>query len=110
MSELDALKKKRMLELQQQAAYQQDAQAEQEQQIQEQLAQLEAMVRPLLTPEALQRYGNIKIAHPELTVSVLVALGRFAQSGKIKRVDDNMLKTILIELQKTKREIKIKHK
>jgi len=106
MSELDELRKKRALELQRMNEQQDEEQIR----LQQQLNQLEAMVRPHLSPEALQRYGNLKIAHSETAATVIVALAQFIQAGKIDRVDDTTLKALLIRLQGQKKDIKIRHR
>ena len=106
MNELDELKKKRMEELQKQALQEQDERAQFEQQV----AQLEAVVKSLFTKEALSRYGNLKAAHPEKAVQLLVAVAQMVQSGKIKKIDDNELKQMLMKLQSKVKQIKITRK
>ena len=108
MSELDAIRKKKLEELQrlQQERFQQ--QAQEEMQVQQQIAQLEAIVRQALTKDALVRYGNIKAAHPEKAVQILVILAQAIQSGHIQKIDDNTFKEILRKITPKQRDIKIK--
>ena len=68
------------------------------------MAQLEGMVKPLLTKEALERYGTIKTAFPEKAIQVLVVIAQLAQSGRISTVDDALLKKLLIQLTPQQRE------
>ena len=39
--------------------------------LQEQIAQLENVVKQYLTKEALQRYGNLKVAHPQKAMEII---------------------------------------
>ena len=81
---------------------------QQEIELQQQIQQLEALVKQYLTKEAIQRYGNIKAAHPETAVQLIAIIAQAIQSGQIKeKIDDETLKDILINLQKPKREFKI---
>lgn len=109
MDELDELKKRRLMELQKQ---QEDAlrqQAQEDQQMQAQVDQLEAAVRQFLSKEALQRYGNLKAAHPEKAIQLLVILGQAIQQGQIKeKISDEQLKNLLARLQPEKKEFKIR--
>jgi programmed cell death protein 5 len=103
MSELDEIRKRKIAQLQKQ----QQAAASEEQKLASQVAQLEGMVKPLLTKEALTRYGTIKTAFPEKAMQVLVVIAQLAQAGRIKSVDDGMLKKLLIQLTPKQRETKI---
>jgi|TARA_Y100000031_G_C8129697_1_gene342279 DNA-binding TFAR19-related protein (PDSD5 family) len=74
----------------------------------EQIQQLENIVRQKLTKEALQRYGNIKAAHPEKTLQLLVILGQMIQGEQIDMIDDNKLKEILQHMTQQKKDFNIK--
>jgi programmed cell death protein 5 len=106
MDELEELKKKRMQELKSQA----ERQAQEQAQLQQQIGQLEAIVKTTFTKEALQRYGNLKAAHPEKAVQLLALVGQMIQSGKIKKISDDELKKMLIMLEPKKKQIKITRK
>lgn len=58
--------------------------------LRQQILQLEQLVRPLLTRDALERLGNVKIAHPEMYVHALTIIGQYGKS-----VDDGQLREIL---------------
>lgn len=107
MSELDELRQKRFEQLKRL----QDTQAQQEnqqEQLVNQITQLEELVRQHLTKEALSRYGNLKVAHPEKAIQVLVVLGKGIQSRKLKTIDDEMLKSVLQKMAPEKKEFKMR--
>jgi programmed cell death protein 5 len=105
--ELEELKKKRMLEMQQQ----QMEQAQLEAQKQELEAQKQAILRQILTPEARERLNRIKIVKPELADAVEIQLIQLAQAGRLGNVlTDEQLKTILRRLTDKQRDIKITRK
>jgi len=101
MTDLEELKRKKLEEFQKQQSNPEEIQ------IQQQIAQLEILVRGVLTKKALERYGNLKTAHPELAVQLLVLLSQAIQSGQIKTVDDDALKNLLMRLQPKKHKFKI---
>ncbi len=68
-----------------------------------QLAQCEAIIRPHLTKEAMQRYGNVKAAHAHLAHRLAVLLAHAIQAGQVKaEIDDASLKSILTELSRSR--------
>ena len=82
---------------------------EEQMQFQQQVQQLEMVVKQKLTKQALERFGNIKSAHPEKAIQLLAVLGQAIQSGQIKdQIDDEQLKEILIKLTPEKKEFNIK--
>ena len=81
---------------------------DEEAQLRQQLQQLEIMVKQRMTKQALERFGNIKSAHPEKAIQVLAVLGQLIQTGKIEEIDDDQLKDILMRLTPEKKEFKIK--
>lgn len=101
MNELDQIKQRKLQELQQK-------QMQDEAKIQQQLIQVEEIVKAKLTKEAIERYGNIKAAHPDKAVQLLAFLGQLIQTGKLNEtITDEKLKIILNKLTPQKREIKI---
>ena len=109
--ELDELRKKKLEQLRQQQQDSISQQAQEEAQLQQQINQLEILVKQHLTKEALTRYGNLKAAHPEKAVQLLVVLGQAAQSGQLSgKVDDSQLKELLKRLTPEKKDFKIKRK
>jgi DNA-binding TFAR19-related protein (PDSD5 family) len=78
--------------------------------MQQQIAQLETIVKTLFTKRALQRYGNLRAAHPEKAVQLLAAVGQMMQSGKARKITDYDLKKILVMISPKTKEIKITRK
>ncbi len=73
-----------------------------------QMKQIEESAKKYLTREALLRFGTLRIAHPEKAMQVAFAISQMAQSGLNRKVDDAMLKEILMHLQAERKETKIK--
>jgi programmed cell death protein 5 len=105
--EIEEIKRRKLVELQQQAAVQdqhEDAREQFEQQRQ-------AVLRQILTTEARERMARLKIARPEFAESVENQLIMLAQSGQLGGViDDKALVQILEKLTPEKREITIKRR
>lgn len=105
MDELEEIKKRKLMELQRG----QGDQLQEQQQLQSQVEQLDVMVKQFLSKEALQRYGNLKAAHADKAVQLLVVLGQSIQQGQIKeKISDENLKELLKQLQPEKKDFKIK--
>ena len=104
--ELESLRKKRLQELQQQAALQEDLKEEQQKHIEE---QKKLVLRSILTNDARQRLGRIKIVRPDVAEAIENQLIMFAQSGQIKnQIDDKQLLMLLKKIIPKKHDIKIK--
>lgn len=105
--ELEALRKKKLEELQ---LRQQQQMAEEAQQAQME-AQKQSILRQILTPEARERLGRIQLAYPEVAENVSNQLILLAQSGRVQSViDDTTLRQILRKILPKKREIKIERR
>jgi programmed cell death protein 5 len=105
MDELEALRKKKLAELQ--------AYAEAEQANKVQLEQTESQIKQILTqiltPEARSRLTTIKMAKPEFGSQVELLLIQLAQSGQIKsKINDAQLKALLAKVSKPKKDFKIR--
>ncbi len=73
---------------------------------QQQVDLLETAIKQRLTREAVERYSNLKAAHPEKAIQLLTVLAQIAeQHGQIS---DDMLKEILMQMSPEKRETKIR--
>jgi len=104
MDELAQLRQRRMAQLQQE----QNAAMNEEAMLEQQIEQIETVVKQRMTKEALERYGNIKSAHPEKTLTLLAIIAKGLENGQIKTIDDKLLKFILLKIQDGKKEFKIK--
>ena len=105
--ELEAIRRRKLMELQQY----QDQAAAQQQMREQQMAQRQTILRQILTPEARERLGRIELAYPELADSIENQLIALAQSGRVQRaIDDMTLKQILERVMPKKREIKIERR
>ncbi|NOZ80148.1 MAG: hypothetical protein GXP63_00625 [DPANN group archaeon] len=106
MDELEALRQKKLAEMQQQAEMQSQAQQEASQ-LQAQIEQLEQLARTVLSPEAMQRYAALKLAHPETAVQSLLVIAQLVQAKRLKHLDDAGFKDILRTLGTSKKDITI---
>lgn len=105
--ELEAIRQRRMAELQQQA----QSQVSQQEQAQRMEAQKQGVLRQILTPEARDRLANIRLANPQMAESVEMQLIQLAQSGRLRGViDDTMLRNILAQIAPQRREITIERR
>lgn len=105
--ELEALRQRRMEEIQNQ----QTNQSAQEEQAKQFEMQKQSILRQILTPEARDRLANIKLASPEHANMVEMQLIQLAQSGRLQGViTDAMLKEILQKIMPQQREIKIERR
>jgi len=103
--ELGALRKKRMLELQQRMVDEQK-QVTAQQQLE---GQKQALLRRILTPEARSRLTNLNMVKPEFTQQLELQLIQLAQQGRINiPITDEQLKELLVKLQSGKRDYKIR--
>jgi programmed cell death protein 5 len=102
--ELDEIRRRRMLEMQQRVNHeQQRAQAQQQLE-----AQKQAILRRILTQEARQRLTNLKMVKPDFANTLELQLIQLVQSGKVQTpITDEQLREILVRLQGQRREIKI---
>jgi programmed cell death protein 5 len=109
--ELENLKKKRLQELQQQAAFQESMEEEQEHQKKEFEEQKKQILRSIMTTEARERLGRIKVARPEIAESIENQLILLAQGGQLKnKINDEQLRMLLAKLIPKKRDITIKRR
>jgi len=106
--ELEQLRKKKLAEIQRQQheqAGQQAAAEEQRRQIED---QRQSILRSVLTSQARERLGTVKIAYPDVAKLVEDQLISLASSGRLdKKIDEDDLRAILRKLAPRRREINI---
>jgi programmed cell death protein 5 len=111
-SELNELRRRRLRELQEMqyaaSANNPAAYAAQQAEADRREAERSEALRRILTPEARERLGRIRLAKPEIAQSVEQQLLSLAASGRLARaVDDTMLRSLLERIMPEKREIRI---
>src|SRR5205809_5223460 len=103
--ELEALRRRRLAEMQR-AAVDDQRRTQAQQQVER---QKQTIIRRILTPEARQRLTNIRMVKPEFAEELEMQLIQLAQSGRLQsQVTDEQLKKTLVQLQGQKKEIKIR--
>jgi programmed cell death protein 5 len=103
--ELEALRKRRMLELQQRM-FEEQKQVQAQQQLE---GQKQALLRRILTPEARRRLTNLNMVKPEFTQQLELQLIQLAQQGRVNLpITDKQLKELLVKLQAGKRDYTIR--
>lgn len=108
--DLENLKKRRLQELQQQMAMQ-GALEEQEAQKEEMDDQKKSIMRAILTPQARERLGRIRVARPDVTEAIENQLIMLAQSGRLKsKINDEQLVMLLSKIIPKKKDISIKRR
>jgi programmed cell death protein 5 len=108
--DIEEIRKRKLMELQKRYLEQQKAQEEAIRQEMELQAQLDAIMRKILTPEARERLGRVKLVKPELARQVELVLVQLYQAGQIREpIDDDKLKKILAQIDaRTRREFRIR--
>jgi len=107
--EVEDIRKKKMLELQQQINSQSSLEEESRKKRFDE--QKKAVLRQILTTEARERLGRIKVARPDVAENIENQLIMFAQSGQLKnKINDEQLRELLSKIIPKKRDIKIKRR
>jgi len=69
----------------------------------QQLQFLEKTAKQKMSRETISRYGNLKIAHPEIAIKVITAIAQAVQAGQIREIiTDDQFKMLLKEMQQKK--------
>lgn len=109
--ELEQLKKKRLQQLQQQAHFEEGMQEHQNDQQAEFEKQKKAILCAILTTEARERLGRVKIARPEIAENLEQQLIMLVQSGRLKtKINDQQLQGLLKQVIPKKRDITIRRR
>jgi programmed cell death protein 5 len=108
--ELEKLRKKKLQEMQDQTLLEENIE-EQDAQIKQFEEQKKLILRSILTTDARERLGRIKIARPKIAESIENQLIIAAQSGQLKnKINDEQLRILLSNAIPKKRDIKIKRR
>ncbi len=108
MTDIEEIRRKKMLELQQRAQ-QQATEAEREEQLRQQFEiQKKQILMRILTPEARSRLANLRLTRPQFVEQIELQLIQLAQAGQIRsKITDEQLKELLKRISSKKRKIKI---
>lgn len=110
-AELEELRRRRLAALQAQAGgggIDPGMVAAQQAEIERRNAEQHEVLRRLLTPEARERLGRIRLAKPEIAQAVEQQIIALAASRRLARqIDDDTLRQILERVMPEKREIRI---
>ena len=105
--ELEEIRRRKLAEIQQQQEHQEQAMRQADMVD----AQRQQILRGILTPEARECLGRLKIAYPDIASQVEDRIIMLAQSGRLNSmIDDATLKEILSLIAPSKREITIQRK
>lgn len=106
--ELAQIRKKRLQELEAQQQLSAEQTEAQEEKLKELEEQKKMILRQILTIEARERLGRIRLAKPEFVANVEQQLIMLAQTGQIQsQITDEQLQQLLIRLAPKPKEIKI---
>lgn len=110
-AELEELRRRRIAALQSQLGSPQldpNLLAAQQAEVDRRSSEQREALRRILTPEARERLGRIRLAKPDVAQAVEQQILSLAVSGRLRRqIDDETLRQILERLMPEKREIKI---
>jgi len=108
MDDIEAIRKKKLQNLQQQAANQEEFQDAQQQEFDD---QKKTIMRAILTDDARERLGRIRAARPEMAENLENQLIMLAQSGRlINIINDEQLRELLSKILPKKRDITIRRR
>jgi programmed cell death protein 5 len=109
MDDIEAIRKKKLRNLQQQQTFsQEDFEEAQQKEFED---QKKLILRAILTDDARERLGRIKTARPEMAENLENQLVMLAQSGRLKnKINDEQLRELLSKILPKKRDITIRRR
>ena len=84
-----------------------DLQRNEEMEFAKQLLELEMIVKARMSREAVERYGNIKAAHPKKAAECLIFIGQLIQKQNVAQITDDDFKGLLRKMEAPQRQFKI---
>ena len=106
--DLEEIKRQKLEELKKEVENQQ---LQEQLQVQQQVEQLESLAKPMMSPEAISRYCNLKSVHTEKAIQSIIIITQLAQQGKLSgKVTDEQYKELLFKLTPEKKEFRIHKK
>lgn len=69
--------------------------------MQQNIALLEGIAKKKMTREAISRYGAVKLSHPENALKAILIIAQAVEQGMEDIIDDNKLKEIFREINKS---------
>ena len=109
MDDIEAIRKKKLRDLQQQQMFSQEDFEETQQKESEDQKKL--ILRAILADDARERLGRIKAARPEMAENLENQLIMLAQSGRLKnKINDEQLRELLSKILPKKRDITIRRR
>jgi len=80
-----------------------------EKELMNQVLLLENIAKKYMNKDAISRYGNLKIAHPETAIKAIAVIAQAAQVGQIQeQLSDEEFKALLKEIQQGKKKFNLK--
>jgi len=112
MDDIEAIRKKKLRNLQQQQQQQMFSQEDFEDAQQKEFEdQKKLILRAILSDDARERLGRIKAARPEMAENLENQLIMLAQSGRLKnKINDEQLRELLSKILPKKRDITIRRR
>jgi programmed cell death protein 5 len=109
MDDIEAIRKKKLRNLQQQQMFsQEDFEDVQQKEFED---QKKLILRAILADDARERLGRIKAARPEMAENLENQLIMLAQSGRLKnKINDEQLRELLSKILPKKRDITIRRR
>ena len=76
--------------------------------LQKQIMQIENMAKQYMNQEALQRYSNLKTAHPQKAIQAAGIIAQLASQNQIKeKITYIQFKSLLLTIEPERRETRI---
>ena len=109
MDDIEAIRKKKLRNLQQQQTFsQEDFEEAQQKEFED---QKKLILRTILSDDARERLGRIRTARPEMAENLENQLVMLAQSGRLKnKINDEQLRELLSKMLPKKRDITIRRR